>query len=369
MTYPLDYDILVIAMIGHDLTLDSWINNWLAREDWSNATFEALADVALHSIDFDEVTDALKQMQYIWVDEAPGIMHQRFPLFSGYRTGTDAIDGVVEHASYGPHSFFTGLNARATGGTIRYGTIGFPDEVVRLLPYTCAIDVTNWFSVKTHMEMMHDSLAVIDPELNVVNWLAEDYTIETHDDDPTIPDGNTRIVIDLVEDAMFSDRTRLTAEDVVYSILWFAENFNLEIEPSDIAVCYARGLFQVEIQFNTESFWHWYKICFIPIIPKHAANQYERLSSSGFRLTPEDFNEDLVVSGPFMASEWVLHEYIDIVPNPHYWRTLPRDTTTTTTPPTTTAEPPPSPFLPIIAGIAGAATVIIVGGYAISRKD
>jgi ABC-type transport system substrate-binding protein len=373
-TFPLDFDILLIALTIHDMTLDNFINYWLSRADWSNATFEALADVALHSTDLAEVTDALKQMQYIWVEEAPTIMHQQLSLGSAYRT--DTFDGIIEHASYGPHSFFTGLNARnasdaAGGGTIRFGTtntFGGSHEEIRLPTYTCAIEESNWFSVKNHMELMYDSLAMIDPELNVVNWLAEEYMIETHDDDPAIPDGHTRILVDLVENAKFSDGARLTAEDVVHSILWFTENFALEIKPSDIARCYGRSAFQVEFQFTTESFWHWYKICFIPIIPFHALDQYDRLSSSGFRLTPEDFNENLVVSGPFMASEWVLSEYIDIVPNPYYWKKPPKTTPITSTPITTT-RPPPSPFLPIIAGIAGAATVITVGGFVILRKD
>ncbi|MFX0055616.1 MAG: ABC transporter substrate-binding protein [Promethearchaeota archaeon] len=365
-----DFDIYLFGLIDHDMTLDSWINFWLEKPGWSNATFEAHANVALHSVDYNEVMEAMKELQSIWIEEAPGIFLIRFPLYSAYRT--DKFNGIVDHLVYGPHSFFTGLNLSrgSAGETIRFGTThaaGASCETIQLDPKTCDVNVCNWFSVKNHMELMHDSLAMIDPELNVINWLAEDYTIETHDDDPKIPNGHTRILVDLVENARFSDGTRLTEEDVVHSILWFTENFDLEIEPSDIASCYGRSAFQVEIQFTTESFWHWYKICFIPIIPFHALGQYDRLSSSGFSFTPEDFNENLVVSGPFMASEWVLGEYIDIVPNPYYWKKPPITTTTTTTP-TTTTKPPP-PFLPIIAGIAGAATVIAVGGFAILRKD
>lgn len=370
-----DFDIFLFALIGHDLTMDSWINWMLSRPDWSNATFEALAEIALHSVDYHQVVEAFKEMQCIWVEEAPHIILVQLALYSAYRT--NGIDGIVEHPSYGPHSYFTGLNASSdsNGGELRFGTtnaISDSHEEIRLTPTTCAIEEATWFAVKSHMEMMHDSLAIIDPDLNVINWLAESYSIETHDDDPTIPDGNTRIVVDLVQNAYFSDGTRLTADDVVYSILWFNENFDhldtygSDSLPFDISSCFASGLFQVELQFTTESFWHWYKICFTPIIPKHVRNQYD--PQSGFRLTPDEFNENLVVSGPFMASEWVLGEYIDIVPNPYYWRKPPIDATTTTT--TTTTEPPPEdPFLPIIAGIAGAATVIVIGGFAILRKE
>ncbi|MFW9911767.1 MAG: ABC transporter substrate-binding protein [Candidatus Thorarchaeota archaeon] len=372
-----DFDIYLFGLIAHDMTLDSWVNFWLEQPGWSNATFEARADVALHSVDYNEVMEAMKELQSILIEDAPGIFLIRFPLYSAYRKGQ--FNGIVDHLAYGPHSFFTGLNASgdSASGTIRFGTTHAGDashETIQLQPKTCDVDVCYWFSVKNHMELMYDSLAMIGPDLNVINWLAESYSIETHDDNPAIPDGNTRIVVDLVRNARFSDGTRLTARDVLYSILWFSENFNYQETygdaslPFDISSCFASGPFQVELQLTTESFWHWYKICFTPIIPFHALDQYDRVSSSGFSFTPEDFNENLVVSGPFMASEWVLGEYIDIVPNPFYWKKPPKATPTTSTPITTT-KPPPSPFLPIIAGIAGAATVITVGGFAILRKD
>jgi ABC-type transport system substrate-binding protein len=366
-----DFDIFLYAMIGHDLTLDSWIRWMLSRPDWSNATFEALANVALHSVDYDEVAQAFKEMQYIWVEDAPHIILMQLPLYSGYRT--DLFDGIVEHPSYGPHSFFTGLNAHnasegSTGGTIRYGTTGgwsSDTEVIRLPSRTCGIDVSNWFHVKSHMEMMHDSLAMIDPELNVVNWLAEECTIETHDDDATIPEGNTRILVNLVQNAKFSDGTLLTAEDVAYSINWFLENNDLEFDIRDISTLFATSPFQVELQFTTESFWHWYKVCFIPILPKHAPTQYEPDSPGSNTYEPKEFNEDLVVSGPFMASEWRLGEYIEIVQNPYYWRKPMINTTTTTT---TTPITGGDLMLPIIAGVAGAATVIVIGGFVVLKK-
>ncbi|MHA1908173.1 MAG: ABC transporter substrate-binding protein [Candidatus Thorarchaeota archaeon] len=367
----MDFTIFLLAMIGHDITLDSWIDFWAnGRPDWSNTTLEELADVALHSTDLIEVTDAIKEFQYILVEEAPLIILMQLPLYSAYRT--DTFDGVVEHPSYGPHSFFTGMNVQnssvnATGGTIRYGTTGGNGQMSVYLPSaTCGVDRTTWFTTKSHMEMLHDSLARIDPELNVINWLAEDYQIETHEDDSAIPDGNTRIMVDLVRNVNWSDGSPLTAYDVVYSINWFLDNSRMissDDVPTDIYRCVALTPTQLELQFSTESYWHWYKVCLLPILPKHAPNQYNPLTD--YSLTPDEFNEDLVVSGPFMASEWVQGEYIEIVQNPHYWRN-PKNIPLPPPPPP--VEPEPDFTLAIVAGAIGAAAVILVGGFVVVKK-
>lgn len=374
--YESDFCIMLDAMLGYDLTPDSWVTYWqVRRTDWKNATYDGLAEVVRHSIDYDEVVEALKKIQYILIEDAPGIPVMQMPLFSAYRT--DSFEGFVEHPSYGPHSFFTGLNVRSiaedsTGTTIRWGTLPTSwdgDMEVYLPGMTGAIHTQNFYSVKSHMEMMHDSLAMLDPNLDVINWIAKNYTIETHTDDSDIPVGNTRILVNIVDNAMWSDGTPLTAEDVSFSINWFMENHaDTHEELVDLCRCVALTGAKLEVQFTTESFWHWYRICFIPIIPLHAPDQYD--PQVGFRLSPSDFNEDLVVSGPFMASEWVKGEYIELVQNPYYWRNpknipeYPNDTSTT-------GIIPPSLVdlaLPVAAGAIGAASVIIVGGIVVRKR-
>ncbi|MFW9955459.1 MAG: ABC transporter substrate-binding protein, partial [Candidatus Thorarchaeota archaeon] len=363
----MDFDIFLIAMAGFDLTLDSLIeafsNDWYG---WTNSTFDEYADIAAHSTNYTEVTAAMKQMQYIFIEEAPQLMLQQLPLFSAYRT--DKFDGIIEHPTYGPHSFFTGLNVNGTSDTLLFGDtnhILYNHEVVSLPYYTCGIDVATWWSVKSHMEMLHDSLARLDPNLDVINWLAEEVSIETHEDDDTIPEGNTRFIIDLVQNARWNDGESITAHDVVYSINWFRDIYDgipSDDYPTELYRCVAVSDSRLEIQFSTESYWHWYKICFLPILPRHAPNQYDPLRA--YQLTPDEFTENLVVSGPFMASEWVLGEYIEIVQNPYYWRNPPENTT----PPSTTT-PPPDFTMTFVTGIVGAVTVAVVGGYWILKRE
>ncbi len=375
-----DYGITLYAMYGPDMTLDGWIEDYLYnRPDWTNSTYEEYADIALHSTDNDEVKEAVKQLQRIWIEDAPSFIMGQLPLFSAYRT--DTFEGIIEHGHYGPHSFFTGISAynasvNAIGGTLRFGTLHAAariEETVYLSPSTCDLDVNTWFTVKNHMEMMHDSLAIIDPDFNVINWLAKDVRIESHSDDAGIPEGSTRIQVEIVPNAKWSDGEPLTANDVVYTINWIQENMHYrgydvdEVIP-EFSRCVALNPTQLEIVFPVESYWNWYRICFLPILPAHAPNQYNPVRN--YELTPEEFNENLVVSGPFMASEWVQGEYIELVQNPYYWRNpnnipeVPNNTSTTGTIPPLLVDL----ALPLAVGAIGAASVIIVGGVIVRKR-
>jgi len=79
----LDFGLYILGMLGHDYTLDSWFRYWPTyRTDWNNSTFDALVDTILHSTNYDEVTEAMKEAQYILVEDAPGSPIMQMPLFS-----------------------------------------------------------------------------------------------------------------------------------------------------------------------------------------------------------------------------------------------------------------------------------------------
>jgi len=264
----------------------------------------------------------------------------------------------------------------STGGTLTVGTIrdrGSGELRIYLPHQTFAIHTQNFFSTCGHMDLLVESLAALDTNLNAINWLAESYTIETYDDDPSIPEGNTRILIRVVDNAKWSDGTPLTAEDVAFSINWYSINHpGVHEELADMYRCVVRNPSEVEIQFTEESFWYWYKICFIPIIPAHVPDQYDSVlvdSFTGSILVPSEiYDQDLVVSGPFMVSEWSPSEYIELVQNPYYWKNpmnIPEEVNDTTD---TTQSPPIDLTLPLVSGAIGATSVIIVGGVIIQRK-
>ncbi|MFW9850658.1 MAG: ABC transporter substrate-binding protein, partial [Candidatus Thorarchaeota archaeon] len=374
--YSGNYDIFVWTIVEHGIGLEKVINywvNWCEQLGWQNSTFESLAEVALTSTDYNEVEDAVKQLQYMIIEGAPWIVVIQIPLFSAYRT--DTFD-IVEHATGGPHSFYTGLrgfnsSSNSTGDTLRWGS---NDNVMYLSPRTSPspYGLQWWAYYEDHMEMMHDSLARVGMDLSATNWLAKDFLVETHDDDSAITENHTRITVNIIDNATWSDGHSITANDVAFSINWFRDNFKTVDEffdendfiLDDLFYCYSKTDTKVIFEFATESWWHWFDVCFIPIIPAHAHDQYnpDRYDPMrGVFVTPEEFN-DLVTSGPFMPSEWVEGEYIEIKQNPYYWKN-PR-----LIPPEPSVVPPPDFTLAIIGGVISAAAVIIVGGAIVVKK-
>ena len=67
-----------------------------------------------------------------------------------------------------------------------------------------------------------------------------------------------------------------------------------------------------------------------------------------------------------MASEWVLKEYIEIKQNPYYWKKPAQDNGNGNG---NSTENGGDILLPIIAGVAGAATVIVIGGFAVLKRE
>ena len=72
----------------------------------------------------------------------------------------------------------------------------------------------------------------------------------------------------------------------------------------------------------------------------------------------------MVTSGPFMVSDYLAGEFVEMEYNPDYFYGLERPTE----PPTTTPTTGPDFTMAIVAGAVGAAVVILVGGYVLMRQ-
>ncbi len=367
--YNRDYMMFTGFTHAYEFNLEEWITQWRYNtKAWTNATFNSYADLALSSLNYDEIANVIKQMQYIMIEDCPNIVLIQIPLFNAYRT--DCLENITEHPCGGATTFFTGLTAcnsteNATGGCLR---IGMSSDIIELPSYTNPNPSTYyWLYHDNLMGMMHDSLCKIDPNLDVINWLLDEVTIEGHDDDSSIPEGHTRISLDIVDNAFWSDGTAIKTSDVSFSINWFRENHpDGQQALGDLIYCAALSPDLLQLEFRTQTFWNFYKICFLPIIPAHKSNQYAQ-DLITTKMSPVVFNENLVVSGPFMASEQVPGEYIELVQNPYYWKNpknipIPMNDTTATTPPFSNLT------MPLIAGAIGAASVILVGGVLIQKK-
>ena len=349
---------------------------------WSNASWDALAQVIEDSTDYDEIIEAAKDMQRIWHEEFPAIMNCQRLYFTAYRT--DRFEGIHHSLFNGATNFFTALKVHEkdsqqwdqTGGTYLWS---IPMDSGGASPDFFVIsDIPHlyWYSPFPIMFLAQDSLVRVNPQSEDIPWLAEDWSIETHSDNPDVPEGHTRITVDIVQNATWSDGTPITAEDFIYTINFHCDNdvtyeyldsYDYDLRDS-LVTFYSTLPTKFIAEFNTESYWNWHKICYLSVLPSHQSNMLDFLQNTR-DYDPDTFT-DLAYAGPFKPTEWVPNEYIELSQNEYYWKNPrflePPITPTTTT--TSTPLPEPDFTMGLIMGVVFASIVIIIGGYLVIKK-
>ncbi|MFW9953508.1 MAG: ABC transporter substrate-binding protein [Candidatus Thorarchaeota archaeon] len=366
-----DFDIVFLGASFTNFDVD-----WLAYEYWSeyadepywnfpswrNASYDAWRDQLLHATEYEDVYEAAIKMQEIWVHASPQIICYENVLLSAYRT--DKFDGFINDVSDGVPGWWTNYKVHLKdalggpfGGTFRWSnpldldTFNF---MVSSSAYTMNV-----------LNQLYDSLIQQDSEGNDVLWLAESYVAETHDDNPSVPDGYTRFTFQMIQNATWTDGSPLTAEDVAFSLNYFrdAAGNPYGVDLTEMTAAYAPTTYTLIVEFSSESFWHLHTVAYKPIIPKHV---FQDIGLDGWNLwNPNPPTEEMVTSGPFTVSDYVAGEFTELTYNPDYFFGLDRTTPTTPTGPTT---PTTDLTMAIVAGAVGAAVVILVGGYVLMRQ-
>jgi ABC-type transport system substrate-binding protein len=346
-----DYDMMFFGKSFYDFDI-----TWLAFEFWSeyadepyhnypnfrNSTYDSWREQLLYSLDYDSVFEAASEMQRIWIYECPMIICYENILVSAYRT--DRFEGFVNTNSDGPHSWWTNLKVHLKGdqggplgGTLRWSTPNLIET------FNFMVDQEG--HIPMILKGMYDTLLVESPEGYIIPWLAESYTVETHEDNPAVATGYTRFTFDLLRNATWTDGTPLTAEDVVFSLNYYREGAEnpLGIELTSLTAVYTPTLYRVVIDFSTESYWHPYSIGFKPIIPKHIF--LESNPDNWEEWDPQPPTESMVTSGPFNVTEFITGDYSLFSYNPNHFRSISRELTATfTTMTSSTTTNPTSPL-------------------------
>ncbi|MHA1909753.1 MAG: ABC transporter substrate-binding protein [Candidatus Thorarchaeota archaeon] len=320
----LDYDMAVF-----ETSFDSFDVDWLAYEFWSNysdepyfnlpnwenALYDSWRDQLLHATDYVDVYEAATEMQRIWTYECPQIVCSEQFRFSLHRT--DKFEGHVSHIQKGVPCWWTNYKIHLMeseegpwGGTFRWST---PAD----------IDTFNFMNSSSSyswdiLQMLYDSLLIQGPDGNLYPWLAWDYIIETHMDNPDIPANHTRIKFDLIQNATWTDGTPLTAEDVAFSINYYHDALGNPFSSnlSEMTVAYAPSSYEVIIEFTNETYWHLGKVALKPILPSHV---FSEIGLDGWdEWDPHPPDEPMVTSGPFNVSDYIPGEYIELTWNPMY---------------------------------------------------
>jgi len=304
--------------------------DWLATEFWSeyadndesvwnlprfkNSAYDSWREQLLHSASYDEVYEAAIEMQKIWVYECPQIICYENTMLTAHRT--DRFEGFVNDAKDGIPSWWSNYRTHLKdksespfGGTLRWST---PLDV----------DTFNFMTTSTYtmdiLQMLYDSLLRVGPDGNDIPWLAESYTIEMHEDNPSITEGHTRITFEILQNATWSDGEPLTAEDIAFTLDYYRYSGNSQgSDLSDMVAAYSLTPHTLRVEFDTESYWHLHSVGYKYILPQHI---YSEIGKENWNLTdPQPPIETLVTSGPFNISNYVPEEYIELTRNPNYF--------------------------------------------------
>ncbi len=350
-----DYDMVFYAQNFYDNDID-----WLAYEFWSeyavvpcqnptnfkNASYDGWRDQLLHGTTYVEVYEAASEMQNILHYNVPKLIVYEDVYFQGYRN--DVFTGHVEDLGRyisGPWTMRKIHKLDSTpGGTVPIAIAQEPDSF--------NIFTTNSAYSDAILSNLYSSLYKYGPDLNPWPDLAESMTVETHADNGAVPDGYTRFTIDIIQNAYWSDGQPLTADDVAFTFVYMIES-GVYGNPagahlSELVAAYAPTQFEVVIEFNTESNWHFSNFAYDYIIPKHIFNNTGGIGYSGWNSWNPvfDSSEPHVTSGPFNFTDYEAGEFYELTKNPNYYyapdvtSTITTSTTSTSTA-TTTSNPPP----------------------------
>jgi ABC-type transport system substrate-binding protein len=350
--HTINWNNLDLDFYARDMSSD-YVNTPLYNTpNWSNATWDSYADIVLHSTDYDEIIEAVKQMEKIWVYSCPSLVMYQSTSFTAYRT--DEFEGITPSILYGASNYFTNMKIHRKSGDIIGGTYSWaiPKDILSFNHYSVNSEFAGYI-----LDPLFDSLVKIGPDGNDILWMCEDYQVLTHADDSSVPEGQMRILVDVIQNATWSDGTPITAEDFAFS-LNFIRN-NVPVAGADLFHmfrCYAVSSTELLIEFDSVSFWHWHNIAYKRIIPEQVwidyADAYDQYQPSPSNL------DEMMISGAFLPTTWAQGEFVELSQNSMYFRNPrllpdPSNTTTTSTNHTQTNSSPFFLNLPISLQTAG----------------
>lgn len=320
-----NYDVVFLGTMFSDFSVD-WLayEYWSANADemnlnyprWQNSTYDSWRNQLLHATRYQDVYEAAIEMQKILTYACPVIVCYENQLVFAYRT--TGLDGFVNDAVHGIPSWWSNYRVHLKGPTVpQFGgtlRIGIPLDVDSFN----LMDASSAYSVEI-LENLYDSLLRHAPDGTKLPWLAKSYSIQTHADNPTVPEGHTRIVFDILENATWTDGLQITADDVAFSFNFYrnASGNKYGVSLNDMTAAYNRTNSEAVLEFSTESYWHLSTVAHIPIIPMHI---FKNFGPEDWTLWHPDPREDqMVTSGPFNISAYVPGEEIVLQRNDAYF--------------------------------------------------
>ncbi|NHI88324.1 MAG: hypothetical protein EAX87_02305 [Candidatus Thorarchaeota archaeon] len=374
-----DFDIFFYGFLHNDSDI-----RWLAYEfgsefgdgpfqnpgKFSNATFDSWCDQLLNGKTYEEVFEAAAKMQRILQYNVPRLVVYTDVYLQGYKT--DVFAGWVPDTIGDITGPWTMRNIHRIDG--QYG--GTVIVAIDQPPDTFNIFVSDSKYTRAMLDEMYSSLYDYGPDRNPVKDLADSFSIETNDSNPSVPAGHIRYIVNIIHNATWNDGTSLTAEDVAFTFNYMLDvNQTLFFPNTEMFGVWSPTPFQVVFEYSKESYWNFQEFAYTWIIPKHVFNDETGIGAEGWSSWNPVFNstDPLVTSGPFLFADFEEGVSYELNYNPNFYYAPDRTLSTTTEPSTSNTTPTTEGGFPLwIVYISGGVTtgviLLIVLGLIMRRR-
>lgn len=147
--------------------------------------------------------------------------------------------------------------------------------------------------------LFQSTLLEYDEDFNIEKDLATDYEVS---------DDGLEYVVDIRDDALFSDEEPVTADDVVFTFET-AKDSGSVVDLSNLKQVEATDDHQVTFTLKEPDSTFISYLITTGIVPEHAYD--------------DDYNENPIGSGPYQMVEWDKDQQLIVEANPHYYRDTP----------------------------------------------
>ncbi len=272
-----------------------WYPGGNNAEGFQNATFDALLNQSLITVDLEQRREIIFKMQEILAEELPIVGLYMRDMVEAVRAETSGwVLGV-----WGIDWFRSALNVQIgeeEGGTLY---VSLMDDMRK----ESIVDFggTDWDAYP--LDLIFERLFIFDEKYEPIPWLCVNYTVSE--------DGLVWI-LKLVENATWHDGTPFTAEDVKFTIEYIKENKAPWWYASVAPIESVEVLDEHTVKIVLKDVYAWFlrKLADLPIVPKHL---WENIPWN-------TTNPPMVGTGPFMWVKRVPGEYVELEKNPNYWK-------------------------------------------------